>query len=191
MRSFQTLFITAFIFLAAALFGQHTITSSVVKVGSGTPSLGIASFTGDEGARAVLLTVLQRCDWFSVLKDASGAQVKLSVRYDAAPEHAFTGQLTYGGNSKSLTAYGADGDKAHAYLSQVSELIDPVYMRGEKEKVNPASGCLPMMIQIPVFFSLYKVLSVSIEMRQAPFFGWIHDLSVRDPSSVFSLLLIL
>jgi len=57
----------------------------------------------------------------------------------------------------------------------------------QKEKVNPASGCLPMMIQIPVFFSLYKVLSVSIEMRQAPFFGWIHDLSVRDPSSVFSL----
>ena len=44
-----------------------------------------------------------------------------------------------------------------------------------------------MMIQIPVFFSLYKVLSVSIEMRQAPFFGWIRDLSVRDPSSVFSL----
>jgi len=57
----------------------------------------------------------------------------------------------------------------------------------KKEQVNPASGCLPMLIQIPVFFSLYKVLSVSIEMRQAPFFGWIHDLSVRDPSSVFTL----
>ncbi len=57
----------------------------------------------------------------------------------------------------------------------------------KKEKVNPASGCLPMLIQIPVFFSLYKVLSVSIEMRQAPFFGWIHDLSARDPSSVFTL----
>ena len=57
----------------------------------------------------------------------------------------------------------------------------------KKEKVNPASGCLPMFIQIPVFFSLYKVLSVSIEMRQAPFFGWIQDLSARDPSSVFTL----
>ena len=57
----------------------------------------------------------------------------------------------------------------------------------KKEQVNPASGCLPMFIQIPVFFSLYKVLSVSIEMRQAPFFGWIHDLSARDPSSVFTL----
>ena len=57
----------------------------------------------------------------------------------------------------------------------------------KKEQVNPASGCLPMFIQIPVFFSLYKVLSVSIEMRQAPFFGWIHDLSMPDPSSVFTL----
>ena len=57
----------------------------------------------------------------------------------------------------------------------------------KKEKVNPASGCLPMFIQIPVFFSLYKVLSVSIEMRQAPFFGWIQDLSARDPSSIFTL----
>ena len=57
----------------------------------------------------------------------------------------------------------------------------------KKENVNPAAGCLPMFIQIPVFFSLYKVLSVSIEMRQAPFFGWIQDLSARDPSSVFTL----
>ena len=56
----------------------------------------------------------------------------------------------------------------------------------KKEKVSPASGCLPMFIQIPVFFSLYKVLSVSIEMRQAPFFGWIRDLSARDPSSIFT-----
>ena len=57
----------------------------------------------------------------------------------------------------------------------------------KKENVNPASGCLPLLIQIPVFFSLYKVLSVSIEMRQAPFFGWIHDLSMPDPLSVFTL----
>ena len=55
------------------------------------------------------------------------------------------------------------------------------------EKVNPASGCLPMFIQIPVFFSLYKVLYISLDLRQAPFYGWIHDLSVRDPSSVFTL----
>lgn len=57
----------------------------------------------------------------------------------------------------------------------------------KREKINPAGGCLPMLIQIPVFFALYKVLSVSIQMRQAPFFGWIQDLSAPDPSSVFTL----
>ncbi len=56
----------------------------------------------------------------------------------------------------------------------------------KREKVNPASGCLPIVIQIPVFFALYKVLFVTIEMRHAPFFGWIHDLSAPDPTSVFN-----
>jgi YidC/Oxa1 family membrane protein insertase len=56
-----------------------------------------------------------------------------------------------------------------------------------KEKINPVAGCLPTLIQIPVFFSLYKVLFVTIEMRQAPFFGWIRDLSAPDPTSVFNL----
>ncbi|MBO1075374.1 membrane protein insertase YidC [Roseomonas marmotae] len=55
------------------------------------------------------------------------------------------------------------------------------------EKVNPASGCLPILIQIPVFFALYKVLFVTIEMRHAPFFGWIHDLSAPDPTNLFTL----
>lgn len=55
-----------------------------------------------------------------------------------------------------------------------------------KEKINPVSGCLPMLVQIPVFFSLYKVLFVSIEMRQASFWGWIHDLSAPDPTSLFN-----
>ena len=55
------------------------------------------------------------------------------------------------------------------------------------EKVNPASGCLPMLVQIPVFFSLYKVIFVTIEMRHAPFFGWIQDLSAVDPTNVFNL----
>jgi len=57
----------------------------------------------------------------------------------------------------------------------------------KREKVNPLGGCLPMLVQIPVFFALYKVLFVSIEMRHAPFFGWIHDLSAPDPTSVFNL----
>ena len=55
------------------------------------------------------------------------------------------------------------------------------------EKINPASGCLPMLVQIPVFFSLYKVIFITIEMRQAPFFGWIHDLSAPDPTNLFNL----
>lgn len=57
----------------------------------------------------------------------------------------------------------------------------------QKEKVNPMAGCLPILIQIPIFFSLFKVLSNTIEMRQAPFFGWIQDLSMPDPTSVFNL----
>jgi YidC/Oxa1 family membrane protein insertase len=55
------------------------------------------------------------------------------------------------------------------------------------EKINPASGCLPMLVQIPVFFSLYKVIFITIEMRQAPFFGWIKDLSAEDPTNLFNL----
>jgi len=57
----------------------------------------------------------------------------------------------------------------------------------KKEKINPLAGCLPIAIQIPVFFSLYKVLFVTIEMRHAPFFGWIHDLSAPDPTNIFTL----
>ena len=57
----------------------------------------------------------------------------------------------------------------------------------KNEKINPLAGCLPIAIQIPVFFSLYKVLFVTIEMRHAPFFGWIHDLSGPDPTNIFTL----
>jgi YidC/Oxa1 family membrane protein insertase len=56
-----------------------------------------------------------------------------------------------------------------------------------QEKINPISGCLPIVIQIPVFFALYKVLFVTIEMRHAPFFGWIKDLSAPDPTNLFNL----
>ncbi len=57
----------------------------------------------------------------------------------------------------------------------------------QKEKINPVTGCLPMLLQIPVFYALYKVLTVTIEMRHAPFFGWIQDLSARDPSTMWNL----
>jgi YidC/Oxa1 family membrane protein insertase len=57
----------------------------------------------------------------------------------------------------------------------------------KKEKINPIAGCLPILIQVPVFFALYKVLFVTIEMRHAPFFGWIKDLAAPDPTTVFNL----
>jgi len=57
----------------------------------------------------------------------------------------------------------------------------------QTEKINPVSGCLPILLQIPVFYALYKVLTNTIEMRHAPFFGWINDLSARDPTSIFNL----
>jgi YidC/Oxa1 family membrane protein insertase len=69
---------------------------------------------------------------------------------------------------------------------------DPVKMNEEvtglykKEKLNPLAGCLPILVQIPVFFALYKVLLVAIEMRHAPFYGWIKDLSAPDPSNLFT-----
>lgn len=58
----------------------------------------------------------------------------------------------------------------------------------KREKINPASGCLPMLIQIPIFFSLYKVLNISIEIRHAPFIGWIKDLSAPDPLTLSQIL---
>ena len=67
---------------------------------------------------------------------------------------------------------------------KMNEEVMALYKR---EKANPMAGCLPIAVQIPVFFALYKVLFVSIEMRQAPFYGWIHDLSERDPTSLFNL----
>lgn len=68
-------------------------------------------------------------------------------------------------------------------VRQQQELME-LYKR---EKINPVAGCLPIVIQIPVFFALYKVLFVTIEMRHAPFFGWIKDLSAPDPTNVFNL----
>jgi YidC/Oxa1 family membrane protein insertase len=83
------------------------------------------------------------------------------------------------------------GPKIQALRDQYKD--DPAKLQSatmqlyKTEKVNPVSGCLPMVIQIPVFFSLYKVIYTTIEMRQAPFFGWIRDLSVPDPTNVFNL----
>ncbi len=72
------------------------------------------------------------------------------------------------------------GENREAMQKELMELY-------KKEKVNPAAGCLPILLQIPVFFALYKVLYITIEMRHAPFYGWIHDLSAPDPTSWVNL----
>lgn len=73
------------------------------------------------------------------------------------------------------------------YAEDKVKLNQEIMSLYRKEKVNPISGCLPIFVQIPVFFSIYKVLYVTIEMRHAPFFGWIKDLSAPDPTSIFNL----
>jgi YidC/Oxa1 family membrane protein insertase len=62
-----------------------------------------------------------------------------------------------------------------------------VFALYKKDKINPASGCLPMLIQIPIFFALYKTIYIALDMRHAPFFGWIHDLSAPDPTNIINL----
>ena len=73
------------------------------------------------------------------------------------------------------------------YADDRQKMNQEVMALYKREKANPMAGCLPIVVQIPVFFALYKVLFVSIEMRQAPFYGWVRDLSERDPTSMFNL----
>jgi YidC/Oxa1 family membrane protein insertase len=72
------------------------------------------------------------------------------------------------------------------YGDDRAKLNQEMMLLYKKEKVNPAAGCLPILLQIPVFFSLYKVLFITIEMRHQPFFGWIHDLSAPDPLTILT-----
>jgi YidC/Oxa1 family membrane protein insertase len=120
-------------------------------------------YIGNFGIAIVLLTVLMKLAFFP-LADASYRSMsrvkKLQPKVD-----------------QIRTQFAEDK------VRQQQEMME-LYKR---EKVNPVSGCLPMLLQIPVFFSLYKVLYVTIEMRQAPFYGWIHDLSAPDPTSLFNL----
>lgn len=73
------------------------------------------------------------------------------------------------------------------YQDNKVEMNKQIMTLYRQEKINPMAGCLPLLIQIPIFFALYKVLYVTIEMRHAPFYGWIHDLSAPDPTSIFNL----
>lgn len=73
------------------------------------------------------------------------------------------------------------------YIKDKQKMQEELVKLYQKEKVNPLSGCLPIFAQIPIFFAMYKVINVAIEMRHAPFFGWIHDLTAPDPTSLFNL----
>lgn len=73
--------------------------------------------------------------------------------------------------------YGNDKPRMHQELVKLYET----------EKVNPMAGCFPILLQMPIFFAIYKVMSIAVEMRHAPFFGWIHDLSAPDPLTIFNL----
>ena len=92
---------------------------------------------------------------------------------------------------KSMSKMKLLGPKMQAlreqYKDDQAKLQQQMMAMYKAEGVNPASGCLPMVVQIPVFFSLYKVIFINIDMRHAPFFGWIHDLSAIDPTNVFNL----
>ncbi len=118
---------------------------------------------GNFGVAILLVTVLIKLAFFPLANKSYASMAKMK---------AVQPQMT------ALRARYPD-DKA----KQQQELM-ALY---KKEKINPLAGCLPIAIQIPVFFSLYKVLFVTIEMRHTPFFGWIHDLSSPDPTNIFNL----
>jgi len=118
---------------------------------------------GNFGVAILIVTVLIKLVFFPL---ANKSYVAMSKMKKLAPEM-----------QRIKERYGEDR------VRQQQAMMD-LY---KKEKVNPASGCLPILVQIPIFFALYKVLFVTIEMRHAPFFGWIRDLSAPDPTSIFNL----
>ena len=120
-------------------------------------------FAGNFGLGIIMLTILVRACVFPLANTSfkSFAQLKkISPRMHELRDK-----------------YGDDKQKLQQELVKLYE----------KEKVNPMAGCLPIIFQIPIFFALYKVLQISIEMRHAPFYGWVHDLSAPDPTTVFNL----
>ncbi len=117
---------------------------------------------GNFGLAILLLTVLVKLAFFPLANKSYKAMAKMRK---VQPEML-----------ELRERYGDDKQK-------LNQEMMALYKR---EGANPVSGCLPVVIQIPVFFALYKVLFVTIEMRQAPFYGWIEDLSVRDPTTILN-----
>ena len=123
----------------------------------------IAKFTGNFGIAILIMTVLIKLAFFPLANrsyESMSKMKKLQPRMEELRERHKDDKMAQ------------------------QQAIMALY---KEEKVNPIAGCLPVVIQIPVFFSLYKVLFVTIEMRHAPFFGWIHDLSAPDPTTIFNL----
>ncbi|MHA1598055.1 MAG: membrane protein insertase YidC [Alphaproteobacteria bacterium] len=123
----------------------------------------INDYVGNYGVSILLLTVLIKLLFFPL---ANKSYTAMSKMRKLQPEMV-----------KLKERFGDD-------KARLNQEMMALYKR---EKANPASGCLPMLVQIPVFFALYKVLFVTIEMRQTPFFGWIHDLSAPDPTILWNL----
>jgi YidC/Oxa1 family membrane protein insertase len=123
----------------------------------------IYRWVGNFGVAILLVTVVIKALFFPLANKSYASMAKMKA---VQPQMARLRELY-------------PDDKA----KQQQELME-LYKR---EKINPVAGCLPIVIQIPVFFALYKVLFTTIEMRHAPFFGWIHDLSAPDPTNIFNL----
>lgn len=118
---------------------------------------------GNMGVAIILMTLIVRGSVFPLTKISYRSFAKMKV---ISPR---LGELR--------KQYGDDKEKLQAEIVQLYQ----------KEGVNPMSGCLPILVQIPIFFAFYKTIFVTIEIRHAPFFGWIQDLSAKDPTSVFNL----
>jgi len=119
--------------------------------------------TGNFGIAIILITICIRLAFFPLANYSFRSMAKMKV---LQPEMTRLKEL---------------------YKDDKMKLQQEMMALYKKEKVNPVSGCLPIFIQIPFFFAIYKMLFVTIEMRHQPFFGWIKDLSERDPTSVFNL----
>ncbi len=123
----------------------------------------IHKIVGNFGISILVLTVIVKALFFPLANRSYGTMSKMKK---LAPKM-----------QELREKYGDDRVKMNQELMEIYR----------KEKVNPLSGCLPILVQIPVFFSLYKVLFVTIEMRHAPFYGWIKDLSAPDPTTIANL----
>nr|WP_319391294.1 membrane protein insertase YidC [uncultured Cohaesibacter sp.] len=118
---------------------------------------------GNFGIAVLLITVIVKAIFFPLASKSYASMAKMKLLQPKMEEI-----------KKNM------GDDKQAQQQAIMKLY-------QEEKVNPLAGCLPIVIQIPVFFSLYKVLYTTIEMRHAPFFGWIQDLSAPDPTNLFTL----